>query len=257
MLNSIKDGLKLSWLRTRTPYRALPLPLPPQWVEWAWAKANSMVARHTLRRLSPAEARRAPWVAHAFVTNLPDHPRLVVNLKHANSFLPKRPCRYETLACFAAQLVRGDNLVSWDTKSAYHHLPLHKNVRKYLVFRLGARFCETQTLPFGLSLAPWAWTKLFRPVLAALWVAGFSSLGYIDDFKAAPPRGCAVDPGGGHSGTSRGPEEVGDFWPPGCARQGLPGGHAVASALGLRRRHGTGTALSDARSHGQGAQASL
>lgn len=212
-----------------------------------------MVALHTLRRLSPAEARRAPLVADAFVTNLPEHTRLVVNLQLANAFLPKRPCRYETLGFFAAQLVRGDNLVSWDIKSAYHHLPLHKDVCKYLVFRLGARFYEPHTLLFGLSLAPWAWTKLFRPVLAALRAAGFRSLGYIDDFAAAPPRVCAADPGGDHSGTCRGPEEIRVVWPPGSVREALPGGHAASSALGLRRRHDAGTALSDARSPGQGA----
>lgn len=113
-----------------------------------------MVAARSLRRLSRAEARLAPWVADAFVTNIPDHPCLVINLKHVNACLPKRPCRYETLASFAMQLVRHDHLVSWDIKSAYHHLPLHRDVRQYLVFRVGDRFYEPQTLPFGPSLAP-------------------------------------------------------------------------------------------------------
>ena len=77
--------------------------------------------------------------------------------------------------------------MSWDVKSAYHHLPLHRDVRPYLVFRISGHFYEPQSLPFGLSLAPWAWTKLCRPVLAALRLAGFRAMGYIDDFAAAPP----------------------------------------------------------------------
>eukprot|EP00170_Pyropia_yezoensis_P000534 contig_2688_g535 len=51
------------------------------------------------------------------------------------------------------QLVRHDHLVSWDIKSAYHHLPLHRDVRQYMVFRVGDRFYEPQTLPFAVPLA--------------------------------------------------------------------------------------------------------
>jgi len=187
VIKSIQFGLKLPWLSRPTPYRARPLPLPVVWEAWALAKAESMVARGSLRKLTRAAARTAPWAANAFVTNLPDAPRLVINYRHVNPFLPKRPFRYESLAAFAMQLCKGDHLVLWDIAAAYHHLPLHPDVRPYLVFRVGGHFYEPQVLPFGLSLAPWAWTKLCRPVLAALRAAGFRALGYIDDFAAAPP----------------------------------------------------------------------
>lgn len=66
-------------------------------------------------------------------------------------------------------------------------MPLHSAVRKYLVFHQGRHFYEPLTLTFGLSWAPWAWTKLCRPVLAALRAAGFRGMGYMDDLAAAPP----------------------------------------------------------------------
>lgn len=42
-------------------------------------------------------------------------------------------------------------------------------------------------MPFGLSLAPWAWTKIMRPVLAFLRRIGFTMMGYVDDHGAAAP----------------------------------------------------------------------
>ena len=70
--------------------------------------------------------------------------------------MPKRPFRYESLAAFAAQLLPGDHLFSWDINLAFHHLALKKNVPQCLVFRVCGRLYEPHVFPFGLSLAPWA-----------------------------------------------------------------------------------------------------
>lgn len=90
----------------------------------------------------------------AFVSNLPEKPRLVINYRYINSYLPNGPFRYESLAAFAMEMVHGEHLVSWDIRSAYHHMPLHKEVRPYFVLRVGPKLYEPQCLAFGLSLAP-------------------------------------------------------------------------------------------------------
>jgi len=42
-------------------------------------------------------------------------------------------------------------------------------------------------MPFGLFLAPWAWTKVMCPVFAHLRGLGFTLIGYVDDHGAATP----------------------------------------------------------------------
>lgn len=117
-------------------------------------KTGEMTHLGTVREPSREEARRAPWATDAFVSNLPDKPRLVINYRYINSPLPKGPFRYESLAALAMELVLGEHFVSWDIKSAYHHMPLHKEVRPYLVFHVGPKLYEPQCLAFGLFLAP-------------------------------------------------------------------------------------------------------
>jgi len=71
-----------------------------------------MVARGSLRKLPHAAAQTAPWAANAFVTNLSNAPRLVITYRHVNSFLPKWPFFYESLAAIAMQLCKGDHLMA-------------------------------------------------------------------------------------------------------------------------------------------------
>lgn len=42
-------------------------------------------------------------------------------------------------------------------------------------------------MPFGLLVAPWAWTKIIRPVLAAMRAVHFDLIGNVDDHGAAAP----------------------------------------------------------------------
>ena len=187
VLRAIRAGVPLPWASTPLPYRAEPYPLPPPWLTWAIQEAQRWCAAGFARRLSRQEAARAPWVSPAFVADRLRKPRLVLDLKYVNSFLHDKPFRYESLALFLSQLEADDYLVSWDVKDAFHHLALQPVDAQRLVFRLGNRYYEPLTLPFGLKLAPWAWTKLCRPILQHLRSLGFALIGYMDDFLCRPP----------------------------------------------------------------------
>lgn len=56
--------------------------------------------------------------------------------------------------------------------------------RKYFRFVVDGVVYEPRVLPFGMRLSPWAWTKVLRPVVAALRLKGFHVLAYVDDFAA-------------------------------------------------------------------------
>ena len=141
-----------------------------------------------VRRMSKAEAAAAPCVSPAFVSwDRPDKPRLVVDLRQVNEHLRGIKFKYEALAEFMSSLLLDDHLISWNIKDAYHHIYIHPNDRPYLTFTVVGHTYEAITMPFGLSVAPWALTKIMRPVLAALREAHFKLIGYVDDHGAAAP----------------------------------------------------------------------
>ena len=95
--------------------------------------------------------------------------RLVLNLKHLNQFLCKDKFKYEDLWVALLMFQKGDFLVKFDLKSGYHHVDVYEPHQRYLGFswelegKLG--FFVFTVLPFGLSSACYAFTKLLRPLI--------------------------------------------------------------------------------------------
>lgn len=141
-----------------------------------------------VRRLSPAESAGSPWVSPSFVVH-GGKDRLVVDLRLINRFITPRPFKYQRLAGFLSSLVPGDHLVSWDVVDAFYHIRIHPSHRKYFRFVVDGIVYEPRVLPFVMRLSPWAWTKVLRPVVAALRARGHKLNAYVDDFAATGRRG--------------------------------------------------------------------
>ena len=78
-------------------------------------------------------------------------------------------------------------MFSFDLKSGYHHIDVAKCHRKYLGFEWGGSFYAFVVLPFGLSSAPYVFTKMMRP-LVRLWRSkGLKAIVYLDDGIVAVP----------------------------------------------------------------------
>jgi len=116
--------------------------------------------------------------------------RFVVDLSSRNALVAHRPFRYETVPGLVAQLDAGDHLVSWDIKDAFHHIRMQAADRLRLAFRVSDHVFLPNVLPIGLQLAPWALTKLMRPVVIALRRLGFRLVSFCDDVGGAPPGSC-------------------------------------------------------------------
>ena len=79
-------------------------------------------------------------------------------------------------------LVReGDYFAKIDLMDAYLSVPLSENDRKYLQFAWNGKCYQFRTLCFGLSIAPWAFTKLIKPIAAHLRSRGLRLIVYLDD----------------------------------------------------------------------------
>ena len=121
------------------------------------------------------------------VTNQSGKKRLVVNLRHVNKFLWKQKFKYEDLRVAMALFEHGEWMFSFYLKSGYHHIDVAPHHRKYLGFAWEGKFFTFVVLPFGLSSAPYVFTKMMQP-LVRLWRSqGLKSVVYLDDGICAAP----------------------------------------------------------------------
>ncbi|XP_043470998.1 uncharacterized protein LOC122504134 [Leptopilina heterotoma] len=73
-------------------------------------------------------------------------------------------------------------LATLDLKEAYYLVPVAESCRKFLRFKFENLVFEFTCLPFGLSTAPYVFTKIMRPIVTLLRKRGLLSVIYIDDF---------------------------------------------------------------------------
>ena len=107
--------------------------------------------------------------------------RMIIDLSDLNKFITKNHFKMDHLEVAADMLFPGAWLTSIDLKEAYYALPIHPEFQKYLVFQWENKFYKFSCLPFGLSSAPWIFTKTLRPIFHKFHEEGFSGFGYIDD----------------------------------------------------------------------------
>ena len=70
---------------------------------------------------------------------------------------------------------------AFDLKSGYHHIEIVKHHRRFLGFHWDNELYTFTVLPFGLSSAPYAFTKLMRPRVRYWRSKGLKAVVYLDD----------------------------------------------------------------------------
>jgi hypothetical protein len=116
--------------------------------------------------------------------------RLILDLRAVNACLYKRKVKFDDHKEALEYFTLNGFMTKFDLKSGYHHLDIFSQHRKYLrfcwTFKDGVqRFFHFNVLPFGLSSAPYIFTKLLRP-LVKLWKGrGFHGLGLEETYEKA------------------------------------------------------------------------
>jgi hypothetical protein len=108
--------------------------------------------------------------------------RMILDLRFLNSFIDTRQFRLETIFTAAKQMRTGDLMIKIDLKDGYFHIPVHKSHQTLLGFQWNGTFYKYRALPFGLSIAPFWFTKFLRPIVQLLRSRGFRLVSYVDDF---------------------------------------------------------------------------
>ena len=111
--------------------------------------------------------------------------RLIINMRYLNSHLEKRKFKFETVAVLSDLLSVNDFMWSLDISSAYHHISIYEPHWPFMGFRWRGKFYVFKSLPFGLSVACWVFTKFSREFVSHWRAAGVKVLPYMDDFLFA------------------------------------------------------------------------
>lgn len=107
--------------------------------------------------------------------------RFILNLKKLNKFITTEHFKLEDIRT-AIKLVSEDCYMStMDLKDAYFLIPIHESSKKYLRFQFQNKIYQFNVLPFGLSTAPFVFTKVMKPVIKLLRSCGYLSTIFLDD----------------------------------------------------------------------------
>ena len=121
-------------------------------------------------------------LSHIFLRPKPDGSnRLILNLSNLNEHIERKHFKMETLKSVLNLVHKNCYLGLIDIKDAYYHYMVRKFDRKFLRFTWQGKLYSFRCLPNGLSVAPFLWTKLLKPVLSTLRKKGHTNSGYIDD----------------------------------------------------------------------------
>jgi hypothetical protein len=95
--------------------------------------------------------------------------RPVFNLKALNAYVHCPHFQMESIQQVIKLINKGDFFTLVDLIDAFLHILIHRQFRKYLHFQWDGHIFQFRTTPFGLSVVPWLFTRLTKPVL--LWTA--------------------------------------------------------------------------------------
>lgn len=147
-----------------------------------WAKESLRLEElGVLRRVPPASLR---YVSPVFAVpkKKPGEFRLVVDLRHLNTFARKGTAEVETLRRLSAIAQPRDFAVALDLSDGYYHLRVRRRDAKYFQFRTRDAAYEVTALNMGWTRSPGAFTTQLQPVVEELRRRGVRLLWYLDDF---------------------------------------------------------------------------
>ena len=111
----------------------------------------------------------------------PGEHRLILDLSKLNDFIDCPPFKMLTLKEVKLLLPKGYWTVSIDMLDGYFHLPVAPSKRSFLGFTYNGLDWVFRGVPFGLNVAPRAFTKVIAHVILELAKVGIWALPYLDD----------------------------------------------------------------------------
>ena len=115
-------------------------------------------------------------------TKVPRKARMCLDSRFTNAHLAQYDFTQETLNKHVAQIIpRGALMITTDVEKAYYQVPLHKDSQRYCAWRHNEQWIVPTILAFGLSVAPFVFTKLMRVLLKFARKLDITGSNCIDD----------------------------------------------------------------------------
>ena len=115
------------------------------------------------------------------VTDAPKKYRVIHDLSKLNDFIVKYKFKMDGVSSVRQGLKQGMYFYSIDISSAYNHVLIHPDSRKYLRCWWKGKCYNFRALPFGLSSAPWIFTSIMSISAKYLHKHAVYSFFYLDD----------------------------------------------------------------------------
>lgn len=133
--------------------------------------------------IEPVDSRADQFLSSFFLIDKPSgDKRFILKLRDLNTYLSPPHFKLEDWRTIICLMLPGSQMATLDLEDAYLLIPIDEQHRKYLRFQWRHTTYEYTALPFGLSTAPYIFTKIMRPVVSFFRQRGFQSVIYLDDF---------------------------------------------------------------------------
>lgn len=143
-------------------------------------EVEALISKGAVERCLPS---RDQFISSYFLLPKADGTRrFILNLKSLNKFLVTSHFKMEDSRTVKKLIFKDCFLATIDLKDAYYLIPIFKHHRRFLRFKVGKNLYQFKCLPFGLSIAPFIFTKLLRPVLRYFRERNVTLIAYLDDF---------------------------------------------------------------------------
>ena len=111
--------------------------------------------------------------------------RLILDLRYINSHLYKEYIKFDDWSAMENYLEEDSFAYKFDLKQGYHHVDIFHDHQKYLGFSWlvdgKKKYFVFTVLPFGISTAPYVFTKVIRPLVKYWRSNGIKICVYLDD----------------------------------------------------------------------------
>ena len=140
----------------------------------------TLLSRNIIRRVTlPLPL----FFSRLFIVPKKDGPnRLIIDLSILNTYLVIPKFKMERVSSIATSIVEPMWGVTIDLKDAFYHVPVAWPFHRFLAFMVDGQVYVFQFLPFGLSIAPWAFSRITKPIKAHLHLLLYQFHTYLDDF---------------------------------------------------------------------------
>ena len=145
------------------------------------SEVTTLLQKGAIRVVDPTKAQDGFYSNLFLVPKKDGQMRPVINLKNLNLNVAAQHFKMEGMHTLRETLKPGDWLTKVDLKDAYFNIPIAPEHQKFLRFSQENKDYQFTCLPFGLSSAPWVFTKTLRPLVGTLRERGVRLIQYIDD----------------------------------------------------------------------------